>query len=238
MKYKYNAFRILFFCLLFLLMDYRYISKGKNYNDYYILSNSIMSINIGYNNLSLIVGIVITTLFVLGLRTVLVESPVSLVRYGKKRFVNKNLSNILLDSFLISIEYVGITIIFCLISFDVRILLESGFFLCVFLYCLMLCMYFYVVGATTFLIKVAFYSKKIYIFISLFIFFALAATPHISHNISPVYFCGFIEEWFNTGYFNYFNYIMCLSKCILFDFLISLVCKLVVEKKDFLYDQV
>ncbi len=233
---KYNFFRICFFSFLFLLTDFRYISIDKYSGSYSVLSEAIMSTSVGYNNLFLIVGIVVTSLYVFGLSNILIESPLILIKCGKNRFYNKNIKNIFFDSLLIAIEYVGIIVAFCLCFFDITLLYDSGFFLCVLLYCAMLCMYFFTVGSVTLLIKILM-GSKIYVFVSAVIFFVLAALQNSASHFSPVYFCNFVDRWFLLGKFDIIDYVKDLMICLLYILIAILFGKLTFSKKDFWHEQ-
>ncbi len=238
MKYRHHLLRIVFFVAIFLMMDYKYISGYRAFDNYDVLSTYIMSTSVGYNNLFLIVGMVVTGLFVSGLNNVFIESPISIIKYGKKRFYRKNVTKTLKDSLFISIEYIGVTVAFCLKFFNINLLLDSGFFFCVILYTIMMWIYFSVVGLTTYIMKILLDSKKIYVFISGGIFFLLAGAKYISIEISPVYFSSFIDDWFASGYFNVFSYLLCFVKGVLANTLLFLTGAYIIEKKDFLNEQI
>ncbi|MBQ3497504.1 MAG: hypothetical protein IJA87_00085 [Clostridia bacterium] len=218
-------------------MDYRYLYDYRAFDDYNVLSNCIMSTNVGYNNLFLITGIVVTALYIAGLNNVFVDSSILVLKYGKEKYYKQNLMRVFIDSLLMSIEYIGTTVVFCLIFFNTNLLVESGFFICCLLYTVLVWLYFSIVGFTSYIVRIFLASKKIYVFVSAAIFFLLAGAKYISLEISPVYCCAFIDDWFSLGYFDVWNYALCIIKDVLTIVLLMLTGSWIFTKKDFLYEK-
>lgn len=238
MRFKHHILRIVFFVALFLLMDYRYVYDFRAFDDYDILSNCIMSTNVGYNNLFLIAGIVVTVLFITGLDNIFFDSPIFIIKYGKEKFFSINLIRVIGDSLIIAVEYIGTTVVFCLIFFNTELLAESGFFICCLLYTILAWLYFSVVGFTAYILKIVLKSQKIYMIVSSAVFFLLAGAKYISVEISPIYYCAFIDDWFASGYFDVLSYILCIVKDVLIIVILKLAGYRIFAKKDFLYEKI
>lgn len=233
-----NTLRSVLFIIMFLMMDGSYISGGRDLLTSSNLSNAIMDVDVGYNNLFYIVGLLVTAMYILGLNYYFNGfHSVYAVKRGRQYFYRKMVSCILMDSFFISLEYVGSTVVVCTFAFRFSVLLESGFYLCCLLYLLMLFFYFALVGISTVVIRILVNFKKIYLLLSSVLFFGLAGLDVFQIEISPVYFCSFITEWFISGTFDAMNYAVCAVKCILSVAAIYILGNILILRKDILFDE-
>lgn len=230
--------RFLFFCGLFLVLDFTYLFTNHFKGDYDSLTIAIMNNSIGYNNLYIIVGIVVTVMFVLSLNKIsFIKDSSFIVRNGKKNYLKYLVKDVSISATLFSSEFVMAEMLICTIRFKNELLVDTRFYWCCILYAVMLCGYFLTVGISTVLINILCgFSKASYIF-SIVLFLAINSLILLNIRISPLYFSQFISDWFTNGYFNYLDYIMNLMKCLCVCLAINYLANIILLRKDLIFNE-
>lgn len=233
-----NIVRFLFFCGLFLALDFTYVFTNHFESDYDSLTIAIMNSSIGYNNLYVVIGIVVSIMFILNLNKIrFVRDPAFIIRNGKKNYLRYLVKDVLISAVLFSSEFVMAEILICTIRFKNELLIDTGFYWCCILYSVMLCGYFLIVGISTVLINILCnFSKTSYI-ISIVFFLALNSLVLLNIRISPLYFSQFISDWFTDGYFNYLDYTtnVITSLCVFWG--INYLANIVLLRKDLIFNE-
>ncbi len=224
--------------LLFILMDFRYLGFNYGLEDYSIISGTIFSLAIGYNNLFLIVGLVVTAIYIFGLNYTQTRIDAHLlIRYGKNSIVNRSIIDMIIDSLLLSTEFVGVMLIFCMIHFNNSFLMEIGFFNCCVLYVVSLSGYFLSVGMLALLVKLLLHLNRVYLIITTFIVFLVNGLDLIGIKVSPLYYSEFASEWFQLGAFDIGTYAFNLIKCFLISLWGYLFIRILLVKMDFMENE-
>lgn len=235
---KRDVIRLAFFCVLFSALDSVYLFTDFFESDYDSLSIAIMDDAVGYNNLYMIVGIVLTAIYILGLnRMDFLNNSAVVVKLGKKRYIARLAGNVLLQAFAISFEYVFAEVLVCSVRFTNRLLVDTGFYQCCILYMLMLFSYFSVVGMSTVLIIIITGRNKVGYLFSIAFFVALNSLALCNIKISLLYSSEFISAWFTRGDFNWLEYVINIAKSVCSFMAIKIVCEIILPRKDMIFDE-
>lgn len=238
MRYRQNILQFIFFCLLFSALDYVYLFSDYYESDYDALTVAIMDDSVGYNNLYMIAGIVVTVIYILSLNRInFINNPAFVLRKGKRKYLKYLAGDALISAVLISFEFVGAEALICSVRFKNELLTDTGFYVCCVLYMIMLFGYFSIVGISTVLIDIAFGRGKASSIVSSALFIALNSLILLDINISPLYYSQFISYWFSKGEFNYLEYIINIVKCFCVFAAIYCIAEFALLRKDLIFDE-
>lgn len=238
MRYRRGIVRFLFFCALFLMLDSVYLFTDYFESDYESLTIAIMDNSVGYNNLYIIVGIVVTAIYILSLSRInFVKDSTFIVRNGKKNYLKYLVKDASISAILISFEFVFAQVLVCTVRFKNELLRDTAFYQCCILYMLMLCSYFLTVGISTVLISIILGQSKASYLISAAIFIALNSLILCNIEISPLYFSEFISDWFTSGCFDWLEYIINIIKCMCAFLAMNYLANIILLRKDLIFDE-
>lgn len=238
-KFKKDILRFFFFCFLFCSLCYSPLFTDYFPSDYIGFTESVMDINLGYNNLWFIPGIVVTVLCAVSTnRIAYLRDSSFVVQKGKHGYMKYFFSRAVLNAFLISAEFVGAEVVICTIRYKNALLLDTGFYQCCALYMLSLFGYFAIVGITQVLMTVVVNFNNISCVLTIVLLCGLSSLhEYRGLDISPVYFSNFISAWFQQGTFDWLIYVLHLLICLCVVFALFYIANIIFQRKDLIFNE-
>lgn len=239
MKYKIKIFLLqtAFFAAYWIIYYFDIIPFGQKINDYSILSQSLMNSNYGYNNSMWAVGLIVTIIYSISHNFIFNASTQEIVKYGREKYIIKDIKLTIMNTFVFSLEYCGVNLLFTLFICDIKLLISSKYFILTVLYFITRFTYFLVLGMFLLLTYYLFKFKKIYFIISALIMLAINSLPYIMIEKGIIFFADYINDWMQEGTFDLINYIKNALICIIVSAILATAARLVFLKKDILINE-
>lgn len=242
MKYntlKNNIINILYFAVLWIPLTIYKVDFANKIDDLNYFAETLMAPKGGYNNINYIVGFTDTAYFLIMLFGQIGKTDTKLlIRYKKDGYIKKEIKECTIYTALFAFELVAVNEIYCLIFSDITMLINSKFFLCNLLYFIQLFLYYLVTALSLLFLRGVFNYSSLSLLITAGVYCILAVfNQMIDFALTPVYYCGFIGEWFSEGTFDLYEYTVNAVKCVIVIVVLSFLARFVFIKKDVLSDE-
>ncbi len=226
--------------MLFLVMDIRYFIP-ENMKDYdsqaTLLVGTIMQSSVGYLHTFLVIGLVLTGLFIFGLSCcVLKIEDRDIIARGRIGFILNSFAKISKDAFIISMEFVGVLLAFTYIYFDAIVLSNYKTILCLTFYTIVLVLYFLFLGSIYLLLQVLLNFNSYVLLLEVGTVFLFNGLGQIGLRISPVYSCDFIVSWFANNTLDTIDYLSNALLTISLSIFAVVAAIFIFERRDIIID--
>ena len=234
-----NLINIAFFIITWLFLNSRLLNNGKIYSVEDFFSFNLINPEMAYTNLHQVVGVTFAILFILTSARVLnMKNPYELIKYNRDGFVKHKIKGIIINALIFVFEYLIIHVLFCIILCDFSVLLEVKFFPCIALFYISLTEYFLIIGISMLFLQYLLKFSNAYIALTAIVFCLLAiASNDLGIRISPVYFSDFIQDFAQSGGFNWFEYAVNLIETIIVFFILAISSRLIFLKRDIIINE-
>lgn len=230
---------IVFFVCSWVLLYFEVIASGGIKTVSAFRAGFLLNTSSAYLNSMNFIGTAMPILFVLtSARILAVDDPYFLLRLKRDGYVKYKAKKMVLTSLLFTLEYTIVHIIFCLIFCKLSVLGEVRFFQSVILLYISVAEFFFIVGACMQFLQYLLKLNNSYMVFSILLFvFLTGVSVFFRKEMSPAFFCTFIDEYTESGIFDWFTFIINAVKTVAVCYIFSLLNRLLFTKQDIIISE-